>query len=80
MTSKGPARPIVSLCDQFRSSHFREVATVVLKLLHMVRPSRAYFGEKDAQQLAAIRRMVADLIGKTRLIDNLLRIRPGQLA
>jgi pantoate--beta-alanine ligase len=37
------------------------VATVVAKLLHLVGPSRAYFGRKDAQQLAMVRRMVADL-------------------
>ena len=56
------------LCGKSRPSHFRGVCTVVTKLLNIVTPNKAYFGEKDAQQLAIIRRIVSDLNIDTEII------------
>ena len=56
---------------RFRPGHFRGVATVVLKLLNVVRPTRVYFGQKDAQQVEVIRRLIADLA-----VDVDLRVVP----
>jgi len=56
---------------RFRAGHFRGVATVVLKLLNVVRPTRVYFGQKDAQQVEVVRRLIGDLA-----VDVELRVVP----
>ncbi len=61
LTSVKVKRLTDHLCGPYRPGHFEGVATIVTKLLNIVQPDRTYFGEKDCQQLAVIRRMVEDL-------------------
>lgn len=63
---------------QFRPGHFRGVATVISKLMSICRPDRSYFGQKDAQQCAVIKRIVADLnLGSEIVICPTVRNRDG---
>ena len=72
VTYVDPSGPLVTTAEgASRPGHFRGVATIVLKLFQIIRPQRAYFGQKDAQQVAVISRMVADLN-----LPVILRIHP----
>lgn len=68
------------LCGRYRPEHFRGVTTIVAKLLNIVAPDRAYFGEKDYQQLQVIRRMVRDLMVPVDVVSQPIVREPDGLA
>ena len=68
LTTVHVAKLTEPLCGQHRQGHFDGVTTVVAKLLNIVQPDAAYFGQKDAQQAAVIRKMVANLFIPTQIV------------
>ncbi|ABQ47672.1 pantothenate synthetase [Thermotoga petrophila RKU-1] len=68
------------LCGRSRPGHFRGVCTVVTKLFNIVKPHRAYFGQKDAQQFRVLRRMVRDLNMDVEMIECPIVREPDGLA
>ncbi len=75
-----PERMTAVLCGPRRPGHFDGVATIVTKLLNLVEPTRAYFGQKDAQQLAILQGMVVDLNLNVEVIPCAIVREPSGLA
>ncbi len=75
-----PATMTTGLCGRSRPGHFEGVATAVTKLLQIVRGDRAYFGQKDAQQLAILRRIVTDLNIPVQVVGCAIVREPSGLA
>ncbi len=75
-----PAAMMAVLCGPIRPGHFEGVATVVTKLFGIVQPNRAYFGQKDAQQLAILQRVAQDLNSPVELVACPIVREPDGLA
>jgi len=75
-----PIAMTTGLCGRSRLGHFQGVAAIVTKLLNIVQPNRAYFGQKDAQQLAIIRQLVQDLNLPVKIVGCPIMREPSGLA